>query len=589
MIYIIFFFIIFIYIIFIFNEIKEPEKYTSIDLSHNLLTKLPQNLSIFTNLIILNILDNKFNDYKQLSLSLSTLPKLQVLTLDLATQEAMIMILTALPNLTKLNGEKTNDTTLQQSMLSKSAVTNNINVNTNANNDNNNGNNGIYINLNMEDEESNDDNERRELSLNDETNIFEYVCKNLNNDMFNKKFQNKLRSEISKINANLDIPNYLYNVHIIKSKLEIYNFIQDEIMNMLLDEDSLNLSKIYTNKISNNVTLNIFKIIREKIKANQNQLFELAVSFYDKKNNELNYSVTKDNKNKISSKRNLLNENSLNFNFFNKEMISKNELLSILNDIYQYNYSKNKTNSESIMNSIDSFLLRKYGLKSIASFWKNKIMEGIEFYHENDNEVRLFKKIIENKIDDYYYISYKELKRNCVSILIKLIKEKNRSIKNEEIEQILKEKINNNYLAYFEWTKMVNVLYGENSQEYINEVDSYIEDMNNKNEKYQEINLNKENDKNILFDDFVNELFDIQINLREKNKEIISKLFKEKDVDNDGYLNKNEFIDFIKSFSKLLYVDESLIDELLKSKKNINFISLTDCIEIIFENFNFNS
>ena len=119
----------------IFNEIKEPEKYISMDISHNLLTKLPQNLSMFSNLIILNILDNKFNDYKQLSLSLSTLPKLQELNLDLATQEAVIMILTALPNLTKLNGEKTNDTTLQQSVMSKSALTNNKNVNTN--NDNN--------------------------------------------------------------------------------------------------------------------------------------------------------------------------------------------------------------------------------------------------------------------------------------------------------------------------------------------------------------------------------------------------------------------------------------------------------------------
>ena len=77
--------------------------------------------------------------------------------------------------------------------------------------------------------------------------------------------------------------------------------------------------------------------------------------------------------------------------------------------------------------------------------------------------------------------------------------------------------------------------------------------------------------------------------MRERKKEIISKLFKEKHGDNDGYLNKNEFIDFIKSFSKLLYVDESLINELLKSKKNINFISFTDCIEIIFDNFNFNS
>ena len=287
------------------------------DISHNLLTKLPQNLSMFSNLIILNILDNKFNDYKQLSISLSSLPKLQELTLDLATQEDVIMVLTALPNLTKLNGERTNDTTLQQSVLSKSPVANNKNVNTN--NDNN-GNNGIDGNLNVEEEEGNDDNDRRDLSLNDETNIFEYVCKNLNNDMFNKKFQNKLRSEISKINENLDIPNYLYNAHIIKSKLEIYNFIQDEITNVLLNEDSLNLSNIFTNKMNNSVILNIFKIIREKIKANQNQLFELAVSFYDKKNDELNGVVNEDEKETEEKIRNIvfaqlvpLNDNMIDF------------------------------------------------------------------------------------------------------------------------------------------------------------------------------------------------------------------------------------------------------------------------------------
>ena len=49
-------------------------------------------------------------------------------------------------------------------------------------------------------------------------------------------------------------------------------------------------------------------------------------------------------------------------------MISKKELLSILNGIYQYNYSKNKTKKESITNSIDSFLLRNYGNKFIDSF-----------------------------------------------------------------------------------------------------------------------------------------------------------------------------------------------------------------------------
>ena len=55
---------------------------------------------------------------------MSTLPELQDLNIDLATQENVIIILTTLPNLVKLNGQNTTDTTLQQSFLSQSNLTN---------------------------------------------------------------------------------------------------------------------------------------------------------------------------------------------------------------------------------------------------------------------------------------------------------------------------------------------------------------------------------------------------------------------------------------------------------------------------------
>ena len=609
----------------VFNDMKDPEIYVSIDLSHNLLTELPQDLSMFSNLAILNILDNKFIDYEKLSLSLSTLPKLQELSLDLSTQETVIMILTALPNLIKLNGEKTNDTTLQQSILSKSGIANNnkpnssinnlisnnvINNNINSttiDNINNNINDNIKdsindnINNNIDiDEESNDDNEKRDLSLNDETNIFEYICKNLNNDKFNKKFQNKLRNEISKINENLDIPNYLYNAHIIKSKLEIYTFIQDEITDMLLCEDNpnyKNISNAYINKIiNNNLIAQILKIIREKIKTNQNLLFELAISFYDKKNSINNSSLNiKDSCNESDrineSKNNILNENKIdiyNINCFdinNNQNLSKNELLSLLNNIYQYNYEKKKITNESIVNSIDPFLLKKYGLKSIAFFWKKKILEGIEFYHKTDSEINLFKKIIENKIDESFYYNYIEIKRNCVSIIIQLIKEKNKNIKNEELENILNDKINNKYLEYSEWTKIINRLFDEKSEDYINTILYFIEEMNTKNNRYQEINNNSNN--NIIFDDFLNELLNIQINLREKNNELITKIFNENDKDNDGYLNKKEFTNFIKSFSRFSSLNDNIIEQLLKNKINKNKISFSNCVEILFNELNF--
>ena len=192
----------------IFNEVNHPEKYTSIDLSHNLLTKLPKNLSQFSNLRTLNITHNKFINYQDIAISLSSLPELQDLSIDLATQENVIIILSYLPNLVKLNGQNTTETTLQQSFLSQSNLTN-ILPNLNSNNNNS-------------DYKLNNYNEKGDISLNEETNVFEYIYKELNNEEFNKKFQKKLREEISNINKNLDISNRLYNAIIIKSKLEIF-------------------------------------------------------------------------------------------------------------------------------------------------------------------------------------------------------------------------------------------------------------------------------------------------------------------------------------------------------------------------------
>ena len=191
----------------IFNEVNHPEQYTSIDLSHNLLTKLPKNLSQFSNLRILNLTHNKFINYQEVAMSLSSLPDLQDLSIDLANQDNVIIILSYLPNLIKLNGQNTTETTLQQSFLSQSNLTN-IFPNLNSNN-----NNSEY--------KLNNYNEKGDISLNEETNVFEYIYKELNNDEFNKKFQKKLREEISNINKNLDISNNLYNAIIVKSKLEI--------------------------------------------------------------------------------------------------------------------------------------------------------------------------------------------------------------------------------------------------------------------------------------------------------------------------------------------------------------------------------
>ena len=88
----------------IFSEIQNPETYTEIDLSNNLLTFLPENICLFKNIHSLNLINNKFIDYNSLSKILSTLPQLKNLNLDLSSQENVLIVLSALPGLITLNG-----------------------------------------------------------------------------------------------------------------------------------------------------------------------------------------------------------------------------------------------------------------------------------------------------------------------------------------------------------------------------------------------------------------------------------------------------------------------------------------------------
>ena len=462
----------------IFNEVNHPEQYTSIDLSHNLLTKLPKNLSQFSNLHILNLTHNKFINYQEVAMSLSSLPDLQDLSIDLANQDNVIIILSYLPNLIKLNGQNTTETTLQQSFLSQSNLTN-IFPNLNSNN-----NNSEY--------KLNNYNEKGDISLNEETNVFEYIYKELNNDEFNKKFQKKLREEISNINKNLDISNRLYNAIIIKSKLEIYSFILEEALNLISEDNNNNnyLPSIKAKKIIN--------IVKDKLKENQNILFELVIN--------TNKNFNEDNR--------LYNNNNNDIKNNKEKIISKSELITLLNEIYKYNIKQNGKNNKlnlpkiSLYDCINPYLITKYGLKSIALYWNNKIIEGINYYYKNDCEINIFKDILEGKIEEIFYSNYIELKETCSNIILLGLKEKNPKKTNLEIENLLNEKING-FISYEEWSQLVNnLLEYNNNNEIIKEIIDFIKKRNMNDERYKNKN-DTDNKLNILFKDFIKILLEI--------------------------------------------------------------------------------
>jgi hypothetical protein len=438
--------------------------------------------------------------------------------LILSNQENVIIILSTLPNLIKLNGQSTTDTTLQQSFLSQSNLTsifpNNINNNITNNSviNVNNNNNSVYksceINANINNNNNNRNNQKGDISLNEETGIFEYIYKQLNNDSFNKKLQLKLREEISNINKNLDISNNLYNAIIVKSKLEIYSFILEEALNILLDNNNIN-----NNKTSFDNIKKIINIVKDKLKENQNLLFEFVM------NNNSN-NKNKNNKNNKNYSGLSLNDKVENKSFLNnkEKMIDKKELINILNEIYQYNKKQNEKNmklnltKETLIDSINPYLTTKYGLKSIALFWNNKIMEGINYYYKTDSEINLFKNFLEGKMDESSYIKYIEIKTSCSNILRQTLKEKYPQKLNIEIDNLLDEKINN-FITYNEWSYIINNLfiYNDNNNDVIiNQIINFINQKNQSDERYQKKNGLDTMELNILFNDFVLTLLNVE-------------------------------------------------------------------------------
>ena len=551
----------------IFFEINSPEKYTSINLSHNLLTILPKDLSIFKSLQSLNISYNKFTDYNLISQSLSTLPLLQDLTIDLATQENVLIILNALPGLITLNGQFTaeNNTTMQQSFIS---------------NDNN--------------------NKKNEISLNEETKEFEFIYKEINNDKFNKKFQKKLREEINKINNNLDISNKLYSAIIIKSKLEIYSFILDEVINIIIQND---FSIIKNNK-NNEQYIQIINLVKDKLKYNQNLLFEIIMNENNNNKQHCTYisSIFENEKEKEKNNNIKLNNNNNSLYEIKNEIsitdsllpyyddiknISKNKinimpkisLISLLDEIYEYNLkNKEKNNLINFKESIIPFLTSKYGIKSIATFWYNNIIEGIDYYFNEDkedkySEIFLIKKIMEKNLDEYFYIKYKRMKKKYIDYINKI----NNLVENEKN---IKENIN-----YEDGIKLLIDNMDEicdNKNVIIDEVVNYfniIKDKLNENN-----DNNEEGVMNILGKYFVNILLEIQIKNREKQYNIFLNNFKIYDKDDDGFINKEEFVELIYSFQNDYIINNNKIISSLCSelfKQNKLYISINESIEIL--------
>ena len=403
----------------IFSSFIEPSKILSLDLSNNKITKLPTNLSYLTNLKYLSLLNNPLEDYQSIGKSLSTLPKLVELKLDLTTQENAYLILSQLPNLLFLNGKSTSDDE----------------------DDNKN-----QIDLN--------DAETDKSSLKSEIPNFNSVTNRITQILIQRKektedfyteFQGILEKQINLMN-NLDnkLPNYVYATYVQQAKVEIYSYLQNKILNMintkvdyllinLLNEVNQYIKKIFGGTV--NIITSIFnkfeeteknykneinqkdsnieelskqiKILNEKIKSisdinNKKEKIKLKnnnnnnINVENKENeyleNRTDYNNDRSNRDKSPNKEyNIITNNNDNSNF----SISYNdETKNIIDNLKQGNSNRNSKEDFKKINNIQNL-----------TFNNNKTINKIEAPKNNDNNNKgIYQNIEKKTISEISYI-----------------------------------------------------------------------------------------------------------------------------------------------------------------------------------------
>ena len=371
----------------IFSSFIEPSKIVSLNLSNNKITKIPEDLSFLTNLKYLSLLNNPLENYELIGRSLSTMPKLTELKLDLTTQEHAYLILSQLPNLLFLNGKSTSDDELDDK--------NQIDLN---------------------DTETDKSSLKSEIpNFNSVTNKITQILtqRNEKTDEFYTEFQSILQKQINIIN-NLDnqIPNYVYATYIQQAKVEIYSYLQNKILNMintkvdyllinLLNEVNQYIKKIFGGTVD--IIQNIFNKFEETEKNYKNEINQRDAKIEEllKQIQILNEKINNNDKDKNKEKKTYekikVKTNNENINVDNKE----NEYIENRTD---YNHDKsNNDKSQNEYNIINNNDNSNFSI-SYNDEAKN-ILDNLKPVNSNRNSRDDFKKI--NSIQNMTFNSNK--------------------------------------------------------------------------------------------------------------------------------------------------------------------------------------
>ena len=341
-------------------NIPNPSSKTELNLSNSNITNLPSDLSKFTNLYSLDLSNNPLKNYTKIAESLSTLPKLKDLHINLPSIENVKIILSHLPYLQILNN-KPLDENMKFNLHNNKE---NININ-------------LIEDLDLNENEIKEDLESEIINFNNILNGISYLENdNENNENnVNVEFKLLLENKMKILNdfINKNCPNFFYLCKLIKIKIEIYKFFQDKILIMLnnnllnnnnnFNNEKINNSLLILNDLNNIINeknenlLNIINLINDKIIEN-----DLKIKKYNNnlmnENYKLNELITE------KKRENFLLEET------NKKLNEENDVMKIENNIISQRFvNENLLKIDDLDNTLKNY--KKFINKNKKSPTKN--------------------------------------------------------------------------------------------------------------------------------------------------------------------------------------------------------------------------
>lgn len=264
--------------------------------------------------------------------------------------------------------------------------------------------------------------------------------------------------------------------------------------------------------------------------------------------------------------------------------LSLKQLKDIINEIYsskiKYDQKceENKLPRETMEQYMYTFLNQRYGLKNLIIEWAASIINGIKKYSKEDHAVSLFGKILRNECDEEFRFIQMHVQDTLTGLLKAVLKDKFPH-KSEQSVMVAQEQIMNGFIEDAYWAKIIEKMYDDQDCYTLEETfRDIIQTRQNSNFSAREgsrsskrkmtreeriaLISQKDSDK-LLFSEFLKAVLDFQLKEHEKFLYKFIVMFKQVDIDNNGVLNEEEFIDLVKRM-KICAEDEQEIMKFLE-------------------------